>query len=55
MEKTILVKIIVQDGRYRIYKCPYDGPTPQGDRVTRNEEELLDALFPNIEAEPDRL
>lgn len=59
-EMLFVIKAIVgYDGKYRIYRCTWDGTEsdiPQGSRLYLNEEEVAQAIFPvlvNAELEAD--
>jgi hypothetical protein len=43
----VLKAIVMRDGRYRIYRCPYEahGDIPQGSRVY-DETAVAEAIFP---------
>lgn len=57
----VIKAIVMYDGTYRLYQCPYDGPTskyglPQGARVSAGYERgIAQAIFPSLAlvAEPD--
>ena len=57
----VVKAMVVRDGVYRLYRCPYpprfaggDSKIPQGSRMA-NEREVCEALFPTLATvtEPD--
>ncbi len=38
--------LVTKEGHFRLYRCDYEGPTPEGSRVYTNETEVQQSLFP---------
>lgn len=51
----VIKAMMTRQGKYRLYRCLYEGlNVPQGNRIV-NEREVCEALFPSLSmvAEPD--